>query len=213
MYDVLQLATQNSIRDAKKAASEVVKFGDNPKLSGLIYPIMQALDEQYLNVDVQYGGIDQRKILMFARENLPKIGYKSRIEIMTPLIPGLIGKKMSASLEKSKIDLLDDQKEINKKIKNADCVAGNPDNGVLTFLKHVIMAIKEDKNEKFIVKREKKYGGDLEYFNYKEIEKDFVAKKLHPLDLKNSLAKEIYKLVKPIHKKRNELSKLAEAFS
>ena len=93
MYDVLQLATQNSIHDVKKAGSEVVKFSDNPKLSGLIYPIMQALDEQYLNVDIQYGGIDQRKILMLARENLPKIGYKSRIEIMTPLIPGLIGKK------------------------------------------------------------------------------------------------------------------------
>lgn len=213
MYDVLQLATQNSIHDVKKAGSEVVKFSDNPKLSGLIYPIMQALDEQYLNVDIQYGGIDQRKILMFARENLPKIGYKSRIEIMTPLIPGLIGKKMSASLEKSKIDLLDNQKEISKKIKNADCVAGNPDNGILAFLKYVIMVIKGDKNEKFIVKREKKYGGDLEYFNYEDIEKDFIAKKLHPLDLKNSLAEEIYELVKPIHKHRKELIKLAESFS
>ena len=214
MYDLLQLATKNSIHDAKKAASEVVKFGDHPKLSGLIYPIMQTLDEQYLDVDVQYGGVDQRKILMFARENLPRIGYKSRIEIMTPLVPGLLsGKKMSASLEKSKIDLLDDEKEIHQKIKNADCVAGNPNNGVMAFLKYVIMVIKEDKNEKFIVKREKKYGGDLKYSNYEEIEKDFVAKKLHPLDLKNSLAKEIYELVKPIRKKRKELDKLTKEFS
>jgi len=213
MYDLLQLATKNSIHDLKKAASEVVKLGDHPKLSGLIYPIMQTLDEQYLDVDVQYGGVDQRKILMFARENLPRISYKSRIEIMTPLVPGLLGKKMSASLEKSKIDLLDDEKEIHKKIKNADCVAGNPDNGVMAFLKYVVMVIKEDKNEKFIVKREKKYGGNLKYSNYEEIEKDFVAKKLHPLDLKNSLAKEIYELVKPIHKKRKWLDKLVKEFS
>ena len=213
MYDLLQLTTHNAIHSLKKAASDVVKLGDNPKLSGLIYPIMQALDEQYLNVDVQYGGIDQRKILMFARENLPKIGYESRIEIMTPLVPGLLGKKMSASLEKSKIDLLDDEKEIHKKIKNANCVAGDPDNGVLAFLKYVIMIIKEDKNEKFVVKREKKYGGDLKYSNYEDIEKDFVAKKLHPLDLKNSLAKEIYELVKTIHKKRKELDKLTKEFS
>src|SRR3989344_7998896 len=61
MYDLLKMASYNSINDTKRAASEVVKFGDNPKLSGLIYPIMQALDEQYLKVDVQYGGIDQRK--------------------------------------------------------------------------------------------------------------------------------------------------------
>ena len=49
------------------------------KLSGFMYPILQALDEQYLDVDVQYGGIDQRKILMFARENLPRVGYKERV--------------------------------------------------------------------------------------------------------------------------------------
>src|SRR3989344_2283086 len=83
-------------------------IGYNPKLAGLIYPIMQALDEEYLKVDVQYGGVDQRKIFMFARENLPVIGYDARVEIMTPLIPGLIGKKMSASDSRSKVDLLDD---------------------------------------------------------------------------------------------------------
>ena len=102
---------------AKKAGSEVVKFGDNPKLGGLIYPLMQSIDEEYLKVDIQYGGVDQRKILMFARENLPKLGYKSRIEVMTPLIPGLTSKKMSASDSKSKIDLLDDPKTVQNKIK------------------------------------------------------------------------------------------------
>src|SRR3989338_5641127 len=112
MYDVLQMATHNSINDCQRAAAEVVKFGDNPKLAGLIYPIMQALDEEYLKVDVQYGGVDQRKIFMFARENLPVIGYDARVEIMTPLIPGLIGKKMSASDSRSKVDLLDDEKSV-----------------------------------------------------------------------------------------------------
>src|SRR3989344_8632022 len=110
VLDVLKMSTLVSVNDCRRAASEVVKFGDNPKLSGLVYPIMQALDEVYLDVDVQYGGIDQRKILMFARENLPKLGYKPRIEIMTPLIPSLIGgDKMSASVEGSKVDLLDDE--------------------------------------------------------------------------------------------------------
>src|SRR3989338_9295015 len=68
-YDVLRMSTYTTINHTKRAAAEVVKFGDNPKLAGLIYPIMQALDEQYLKVDVQYGGVDQRKIFMFAREN------------------------------------------------------------------------------------------------------------------------------------------------
>ena len=113
MYDVLLMSSNVSVRDATKAASDVVKMGANPKLSGLIYPLMQAVDEQYLCVDAQLGGTDQRKIMVLAREQLPKIGYKSRIEIINPLIPGLIGKKMSASDEKSKIDLLDDEKIIS----------------------------------------------------------------------------------------------------
>ncbi|MDP3992473.1 MAG: tyrosine--tRNA ligase [Nanoarchaeota archaeon] len=210
MFDVLQVSSLASIHDLKKAASEVVKFGDNPKLSGLVYPIMQMIDEQYLGADVQYGGADQRKIFMFAREYHQKIGYKSRVEVMTPLIPGLVGKKMSASNEKSKIDLLDDEETIKSKIRNAECVAGNPDNGIMAFLKYVIMVMKQDNREKFTVKRSKEHGGNIEYKNYEQVEKDFKAEKLHPLDLKNALAEEIVELLKPIHKHRKELEVLSK---
>src|SRR3989344_6511 len=192
-YDILKMASMNSVGDCKRAAAEVVKMGENPALGGLIYPIMQALDEQYLDVDVQFGGLDQRKILMFARENLPKIGWKRRIEVMNPMIPGLIGKKMSSSDPKSKIDLTDSYEEIKQKINKADMAEGEPDNGVMAFLKYVIMVIKEDNGEKFLVKRDKKWGGDLLYNNYEEIEKDFAEKKLHPQDLKNAVAVEIIK--------------------
>jgi tyrosyl-tRNA synthetase len=210
MYDVLQMSSHVSIHDSIKAAAEVVKSiqGEHAKLSGIIYPIMQAIDEQYLEVDCQLGGTDQRKIMVLARENLPKIGYHSRIEVMNPLIPGLIGKKMSASDTKSKIDLLDDEETIKNKLKNAECVAGNPDNGIMVFLKYVLMTIKHDKKEKFIIKRDKKYGGNLEYNDYEEIEKDFISKTLHPLDLKNAVAEEIYNILKPIQKERKTLEKL-----
>jgi tyrosyl-tRNA synthetase len=210
MYDVLKMSSNISVHDATKAASDVVKMGDNPKLSGIIYPLMQAVDEQYLEVDCQLGGTDQRKIMVLARENLPKIGYNRRIEIMNPLIPGLIGKKMSSSEEKTKIDLLDDDETIKKKVNSADCVEGNPDNGVMAFLKYVIMTIKHDKKEKFIVKRDKKFGGDVSYNNYEEVEKDFVGKKLHPMDLKNAVAEEIIKILKPIQAERKILEKLGK---
>lgn len=212
MLDVLRMSTYASVNDCKRAASEVVKFGDNPKLSGLIYPIMQAVDEQYLDVDVQYGGLDQRKILMFARENLPKLGYRQRIEIMTPLIPSLVGgEKMSASVEGSKIDLLDDENTVKNKVMNAYCREGEVEgNGVLAFLKHVIMVIKEDRNEKLVVKRDKKFGGDLIFKSYDEVERAFIRKELHPLDLKNTLALEINELLKPIRKEIITLKKISE---
>ncbi|MEK6900087.1 MAG: tyrosine--tRNA ligase [Nanoarchaeota archaeon] len=211
ILDVLKLSTFTSIHDATKAASEVVKFGDNPKLSGIIYPLMQALDEEYLDADVQYGGIDQRKILMYAREYLPKAGYKSRIEVMTPLIPGLIGKKMSASDPKSKIDLLDDEKAVQEKIRGAYCEEGKlEDNGVLAFMKLVIMPLKEDAKESFVVERPAKFGGNIEFKTYQELEDIFLQKKIHPLDLKNALAKEINALLIPFRKNKAKLEKIAQ---
>lgn len=206
-YDLLKLSSITNAHDAQRAGSEVVKHSDNPKLSGLIYPLMQAIDEEYLQVDIQYGGIDQRKILMFAREFMPKIGYRSRIELMTPLVPGLMGKKMSASDPKSKIDLLDDEKTVIKKIQGAHCEAGIiEDNGILAFLKQVIMVLKEDAGEEFIIKRPEKFGGNLSFKTYSEIEKAF-KEGLHPLDLKNGLAKEVNKLLKVF--KEKDLSKLS----
>jgi len=208
--DILKMSTAVTINDCKRAASEVVKFGDNPKLSGLIYPIMQALDEEHLGVDIQYGGLDQRKILMFARDNLHHVGYKPRIEVMTPLIPGLVGKKMSASDPKTKIDLLDDEETITKKIKGAECAEGIiEENGVLAFTKHVIMTIKGDRGESFIVERPDKYGGTVKYTKYEDIERDFAQRKLHPLDLKTALAKEINALLKPMRERQEQLGRLA----
>jgi len=210
VYDVLQLSSQVSVHDAHKAASEVVKMGDNPRLSGLIYPIMQVIDEQYLDADVQLGGTDQRKIMVLARENLSKLGYNARIEIMNPLVPGLIGKKMSSSDEKSKIDLIDDENTVIMKLKNAECVAGEPDNGILAFLKYVIMPIKADNKEKFVIKRDKKFGGNISFSDYTDIEKKFIEKKLHPLDLKNAVAEEINNMLKIFRENKKKLELLAK---
>ena len=157
---------------------------------------MQTLDEEYLKVDMQFGGMDQRKIMVFAREYLPKIKYKPRIELLNPMIRGLVGEKMSSSIEATKIDLLNDEETVRKKINNAEFIEGNPNNGIMALLQYLIIILKNDKKEKFIVERPQKFGGKIEYSNYKEIENDFMNKKLHPLDLKNAVAKEINILLK-----------------
>src|SRR3989338_5995903 len=50
LLDLLKLTTFATIHDATKAASEVVKLGEHPRLSGVLYPLMQALDEQYQGI-------------------------------------------------------------------------------------------------------------------------------------------------------------------
>ncbi len=199
--DVYRLAALSTIERTRHAAAEVVKMDDNPKLSGCLYPILQTLDEEYLEVDIQYGGVDQRKIFGFARESHPKIGQKKRVEIMTPMLPGIMGGKMSASDTSSKIDLLDSETEIAAKINKAYCPEGElKDNGIMVFMKYVLMVLKEDNEETFLVERLEKFGGDVEYKNYKDLEKDFLEKKLHPSDLKQALAKELVKILLPVRK-------------
>lgn len=199
--DVYRLAALNTFERCKRAAAGVVRFGENPKLSGFIYPILQTLDEQYMDMDVQYGGIDQRKILTFARENQPRLGYKPRIEVMTPMLPGLQGSKMSASEEKSKIDLLDSAEAAKNKIQNANCPIAVEDNGILAFLKYVIFVHKKDNDEELAIKRSEKFGGNISYDSYEKLEEDYLAKKLHPMDLKNAVAEEVNKLLEPIRQK------------
>lgn len=202
VWDLYKMSTFVSIHDATKASSEVVKQTESPKISGILYPLMQALDEEYLGVDVQYGGVDQRKILVLAREVLPKLGYKARVEVMTPLIPGLSASgKMSSSEKHSKIDVRDDEKTVNEKLNNAFCEVGKVENnGVLAFCKYVIMVHKGDLNQPFIIDRPAKFGGPLEFKTYEEIESAYLAQKVHPMDLKKAVAKEINVLLEPVRK-------------
>lgn len=197
--DMYRLASQSTAERAKHAAAEVVKFGDTPKLGGFLYPLLQTLDEEHLGADIQYGGVDQRKIFGFARESHPKIGQSKRVEIMTPMLPGISGGKMSASEPGSKIDLLDSAAEIGAKINKAYCPEGDlQDNGIMVFMKYVLMVLKEDKGEAFLVQRPEKFGGNKEYKTYAELEKDFTDKALHPEDLKKALAKELVKILAPV---------------
>ncbi len=208
VLDMFKLSSQTSVHDCHKSASEVVKMGDSPKLSGYIYPLMQALDEQYLDVDMQIGAVDQRKIMVLAREQLPKLGYEKRVELMLPFIPGLVGKKMSASVEASKIGLMDSPETIKKKVKSADFIAGDPDNGTMAFLEKVVFVLLQDKGEKLIIERPEKFGGNLEYSNYEELEKAVKEESIHPLDVKNTAADQVTNLLSEIEGHREELEEV-----
>ncbi|KAH7912102.1 hypothetical protein BJ138DRAFT_1084271 [Hygrophoropsis aurantiaca] len=142
--DNYRLCASVTEHDAKKAGAEVVKQVDSPLLSGLLYPGLQALDEQYLGVDFQFGGVDQRKIFTFAELHLPRLGYAKRAHLMNPMVPGLAGGKMSSSDPNSKIDFLDPPDVVRKKIKGAFCAEGDiVENGLLAFTKAVLIPISE----------------------------------------------------------------------
>ena len=196
------LMSKMSLHDAIKSGAEVVKQSKDPKMASLLYPGLQALDEEFLKVDAQFGGVDQRKIFMLADKYLPKLGYKKRIHLMNPMIPscnsGNPDEKMSSSDETSKIDILDTPKVMRKKIGKAFCEEGNVDCGILNFAKHVIIPIEQFNERKFIIVRTEEYGGICEYENYDSLEKDFINKTLHPVDLKFGISEWLINLLEPV---------------
>ncbi|XP_037085830.1 tyrosine--tRNA ligase, cytoplasmic-like [Pollicipes pollicipes] len=209
--DVYRLTSMVTEHDAKKAGAEVVKQVEHPLLSGLLYPGLQALDEEYLHCDTQFGGIDQRKIFTFAEKYLPQLGYKKRSHLMNPMVPGLTGGKMSSSEEDSKIDLLDSAPAVKKKLKKAFCEPGNiADNGVLSFCKHVIFPLLG--SEKFTIERAPENGGNVDYSDFNGLEAAFAEQQIHPGDLKATVERHLNRLMEPIRQEFEspELKKLVQ---
>ncbi|KAJ3310000.1 Tyrosine--tRNA ligase, cytoplasmic [Blyttiomyces sp. JEL0837] len=202
--DVYRLLAITSEHDAKKAGAEVVKQVESPMMSGLVYPLLQALDEEYLEVDAQFGGVDQRKIFTFAQEYLPSLGYKKRAHLMNFMLGGLTGSKMSSSEPDSKIDILDDAKTVQKKLAKAFCEEGNvEENPILAFAKIVIFPILSLAKEKkpFTITRPEKYGGDVSFETYESLYDAFKEKALKPVDLKAGAVDFLNSMLDPIRAK------------
>jgi len=177
--DAMRLSAAVSQRDALKAGTEVIKQSGNPPLSGMWYPGMQALDEEYLGADAELGGVDQRKIFTFSEKYLPVLGYEKRSHLLNHMVGGLKGGKMSASDATSKIDLLDTPKAIAKKVAKAYCATGDIDNNpLLTLVQHVLLPLLDLMHgETFVINREAQFGGKLEYTTYEQVYNDFSQEK------------------------------------
>ena len=197
--DVLQLSISTTLNRAMRSMQEVARDIENAHVCQMIYPLMQIADIKHLGVDVAQAGIEQRKIHMLGREALHLIGGKPFTCVHTPLINSLLGpgKKMSSSEPNSMISVRDDEESIKKKIAKAYCpegvVEGNP---VLEIAKYVVFP----RVAKLKVERPAKFGGNTEFAGANELEAAFAEKKLHPLDLKNTVALELGKVLAPVRK-------------
>lgn len=212
--EMYRMAAETTIARSQRAASEVVRESESPNLGGLIYPLMQTLDVKALDADIAYGGVDQRGIYMLSREVLPEHGSDAPVCVFAPLLSGLSGGKMSASDAASKVNLTDSPDEVEEKIGQAYCPAGEvEDNGVLEYLHHLVFPILAVDDEPFVVERPEEYGGDLTYGSYDEVEEDFLSGELHPADLKPAVADAISTVIDPVRERlTDEPELLAEAY-
>lgn len=173
--------------------------------SKFIYPSMQAADIFELDVDIAYGGMDQRKAHMLARDVAEKLGWRKPIALHTPLLMSLTAgermdmteAKMSKSDPDSCLYIHDSPEEIKRKLKKAYCPEGVvEDNPVIDICDYIIYA----NQSTFTIERPDKYGGDLVLTGIRDLRETFSDRLLHPLDLKNAVAKHVADLLEPVRK-------------
>ena len=210
---VMTVARANSV-DRIIRTSQIMGRSEKDSLSAaqILYPCMQAADIFYLKADICQLGLDQRKVNVLAREVSEKFGFYKPVIISHHMLMGLleppkgeldsiekaIAMKMSKSKPDSAIFMNDTDAEIKRKISKAYCPQGEvKDNPILEYCKYIIF----EKFDKITVERPEKFGGNLEINSYGELEKIYTEGKLHPMDLKNTVAKYLNELLEPVRKK------------
>ena len=195
-----KLALRTSIKRGLRSMQEVARDIDNATVSQMIYPLMQTLDIKYLDLDAAQGGMEQRKIHMLARELFPsELDLPSPTCVHTPLISALSGpgSKMSSSIPESMISVTDSELDIQSKMKKAYCPAQViEENPVLQIARLIIFP----NTQTLSIERPEKFGGDLQFTEYTELEASFQNGDLHPLDLKKTVAKELASIFAPVKK-------------
>ncbi len=187
---------------------------DNLSVAQTFYPSMQVADIFTLDVDICQLGLDQRRANILARELASKLGRKKPVAVHHHMLLGLQGAKegdaikgkMSKSKPASSIFVHDSKEEIERKISNAYCPMGEKENNpLLEYAKYIIF----EYYDRIKIERPKKFGGDVEFSSYKELEKAFLARKLHPLDLKRGVAFYLNQVIKPIREHFEKNSRAA----
>jgi len=178
--------------------------------SHIIYPCMQAADIFHLKADICQLGLDQRKVNVLARELGSKLGFWKPVAVHHHMLMGLtephasgdtveraIAMKMSKSNPNSAIFMTDSEDEISRKIKKAYCPEKQTtDNPILEYCKYIIF----ERFDTFTIERQEKFGGNVSFSSYAELEKAFLSGDVHPADLKKSTAHYINTILLPVRK-------------
>jgi tyrosyl-tRNA synthetase len=192
--DLYKLANFTTLNRAKRSMDQVSRSSKDQKVANVIYPLMQVVDMKFLGVDVALGGMEQRKIQMLAREHLENLEYEVPVCIHTPLLHGLDGDEKMSSSKGNLIAIDDTEEEIAEKIKKSYCpmkeVEGNP---IIEIANHFIFSSQDE----ILIERDEKFGGNLSLSETELIDM-YVSGDLHPVDLKNTVAKFMIEYLKPV---------------
>ena len=157
--DVFSLAEFIARENIKKR----LDAGKRISLRELLYPLMQGYDSVIVKADVEIGGTDQRFNILAGRTLQEKYAQDPQDIILSNLIMGTDGRKMSSSWGNT-INLFDSSRDMFGKIMSM------PDELIMSYFEHCTRISLED---------------------VREIEKFMQSGDMNPRDAKIRLAKEI----------------------
>ncbi|MEK7597755.1 MAG: tyrosine--tRNA ligase [Patescibacteria group bacterium] len=223
---VVQVGKSNALKRFIRTAEMMGREESLEKLTGahIIYSCMQVADIFMLGAKITQLGMDQRKVNMLAREVGPMLGYWKPVVVSHHMLMGLskpanttsqvvqgltesaiqktIERKMSKSMPDSAIFMTDSTEDIKRKINKAYCLEGDiKKNPILEYYKYIVFESLEKLGISEVkIERPEKFGGNISFKNYEELEKIFAEKKVHPMDLKAVLIKYLDQLIEPVRR-------------
>lgn len=196
---VMSVAQNSTLARIQRSISIMGKDeGEDVEMATLLYPVMQVADIFYQDIAIAHASMDQRKAHVVMRDTASKVmpGKPKPVAIHHALIDSLTGDtKMSKSKPDSAVFIDDSAEVITAKIKKAFCEEKNIDkNPILSWTKNLLFW---NRTTPFTIEREEKFGGNVSFNSYEELEAAFANGDVHPMDLKAAVAKEIIALLNP----------------
>ncbi len=217
---VVRVARATSLARTRRAMSIMGRGEEESNLdtAKLLYPSMQAADIFELPVDLAYGGMDQRRAHVLAREVAHQYGWPVPVAIHTPLLSSLRGggrmdpaegtaeRKMSKSDPGSGIPVPSPAETIRARIDAAFCpakeVEGNP---IVEAVRYIVFPW----DGRFSVERSARHGGPVDFGSEEEFLAAWKEGRLHPQDLKAAVAAALERRVAPARRYFAEHPELA----
>ena len=187
-------------------------------LSAFYYPALQAADIFELEVDIAFGGMDQRKAHMYMREVADKYDWAKATCIHTPMRSGLKGPggrrdsfdhKMSKSDPGNAILLDDEPDSVLAKMRKAFLEVGNPNSPVFEIAQHIVLP----KLGSITVTPDPKYGNPSDWGEISEFIEAVSNGSIHPLDAKIAIASGLSEVIEPVSQHLSSKTELRDAMN
>jgi tyrosyl-tRNA synthetase len=177
--DVYRFNSVCKLSEAKIAGEHAVSQEDDPYMTHLLYPILQALDIEHLDCDVFFGDINQKGICYITNQILERLGYNKKTFFLDEIYLSL--KKIE------KISFLDNYDTIKNKINkiNIDIL--------FDLIDIIILSICDFKNIDFVID-----NTNYKIKNIEQLKKEYRDNNILEEDIKNTVIDFLYDINKNI---------------